>query len=65
MRETHHISESDAQKVISLLGKIHYLLWEAIIMVAGEATFVAAGPLEVFLGHLGHFAAQIKMQEAG
>ena len=58
MRETHHINESDAQKVISLPGKIHYLLWEAIIMVVGEATFVAARPL-VF----GHFAAQIKMQE--
>ena len=60
IRETHHINENDAQKVISLLGKMHYLLWEAIIMVVGEATFVAASPLEVF----GHFAAQIKMQEA-
>ena len=43
-RESHHINEADAQKVISLLGKMQYLLWEAIIRVNGEATFVAAGP---------------------
>ena len=30
-------------------------------MVVGEATFVEMGPLEIF----GHFAAQIKVQEAG
>ncbi len=48
------------KEVLALLKKLTYLQWEAMIMVMGEKSILAAGPIGAF----GPFLNQINVQQA-